>query len=135
MESFESIKRRFFSPNVSGLIGFYFVLNIALPFKIFKIIRRHERQIHTHKVKSTWRFTRVTMKAVPRNSRKTLKEKKNKKQSKHVWHELWRISRACLCFVISYLWQPPWLTWWLKMIHSNIICYTNKGFQGLYKKR
>ena len=36
MESFESIKRRFFSPNASGLIGFYFVLNIALPFKIFK---------------------------------------------------------------------------------------------------
>ena len=60
-----------------------------------------------------------------------VKRKKNKKQSKHVWHELWRISRACLCFVISYLWQPPWLTWWLKMIHSNIICYT--FLRTLYK--
>ena len=28
----------------------------------------HERQIHTRKIKSTWRFTYVTMKAVPRNS-------------------------------------------------------------------
>ena len=36
----------FFSPIASGVIGFSLILNIALYFKIFKIIRRHERQIH-----------------------------------------------------------------------------------------
>ena len=36
----------FFSPIASGIIGFSLILNIALYFKIFKIIRRHERQIH-----------------------------------------------------------------------------------------
>lgn len=36
----------FFSPIASGVIGFSLILNTALYFKIFKIIRRHERQIH-----------------------------------------------------------------------------------------
>lgn len=36
----------FFSPIASGVIGFTLILNIALYFKIFKIIKRHERQIH-----------------------------------------------------------------------------------------
>ena len=110
IQIFERIKGRFcFSPTASGLIGFSLVLNIALPFTIFKIIRCHERQIHTHKVKSTWRFTRVTIKAVPRNSRKRWKKKK--KNARSVWHEQWCISRACFCFVIRYSWQPPWVTW------------------------
>ena len=109
IQIFERIKGRFcFSPTASGLIGFSLVINIALPFTIFKIIRCHERQIHTHKVKSTWRFTRVTIKAVPRNSRKRWKKKKN---ARSVWHEQWCISRACFCFVIRYSWQPPWVTW------------------------
>ena len=36
----------FFSPVASAVIGFSLILNIALYFKIFKIIRRHERQIN-----------------------------------------------------------------------------------------
>ena len=36
----------FFSPIASAVIGFSLILNIALYFKIFKIIRRHEIQIH-----------------------------------------------------------------------------------------
>lgn len=122
MESFESIKRRFFSPNASGLIGFYFVLNIALPFKIFKIIRRHERQIHTHKVKSTWRFTRVTMKAVPRNSRKTLKEKKTKNNqntygtSCGVYHE-----HACALLLATYGNLPGWHGDWKWYIPTSSV--------------
>lgn len=36
----------FFSPIASAVIGFSLILNIALYFKIFKIIRRHERQIN-----------------------------------------------------------------------------------------
>ena len=35
----------FFSPIASVIIGFSLVLNVVLHFKIFKIIRRHERQI------------------------------------------------------------------------------------------
>ena len=33
---------------------------MALPYKISEIIRCHEWQIHTHKIKWTWRFTRAT---------------------------------------------------------------------------
>ena len=44
--------------------------------------------------------------------------------ARSVWHELWRISRACFCFVIRYSWQPPWVTWGFKTMHFNIICYT-----------
>lgn len=36
----------FFSPIASGVISFSLILNIALYFKIFRIIRRHERQIY-----------------------------------------------------------------------------------------
>lgn len=36
----------FFSPIASAIIGFSLILNISLYFKIFKIIRRHERQIN-----------------------------------------------------------------------------------------
>lgn len=36
----------FFSPIASVIIGLSLVLNVVLYYKIFKIIRRHERQIH-----------------------------------------------------------------------------------------
>ena len=50
----------FFSPINSSVIGFSHVLDMALPFKISKIIRCHKWQIHTHKIKWTSRFTRAT---------------------------------------------------------------------------
>ena len=75
---------------------FFFILlnNIIAPLP---------QSIHTRKVKTI--FSRVTVKAVPRNSRKLWK----KKNAWSVWHELWRISPTCFCFVIQYSSQPPWL--------------------------
>ena len=52
----------FFSPIASAVIGFSLILNIALYFKIFKIIRRHERQINAQ--------NKVNMAIRARDSRK-----------------------------------------------------------------
>lgn len=60
----------------------------------------------------------MTIKAVVRNCRKRWTH------ARHVWHELWRISRVCVWFVICYSWLSPWLTWWLKKIYCLIISYT-----------
>ena len=42
----------FFSPIASAVIGSSLILNIFLYFKIFKVIRRHERQINAQKIVS-----------------------------------------------------------------------------------
>ena len=107
MESFESIKRRFFSPNASGLIGFYFVLNIALPFKIFKIIRRHERQIHTHKVNMEI-HTRDNESCSTQQPQNVKRKKKNNQNTYGtncgVYHQ-----HACALLLATYGNLPGWL--------------------------